>query len=267
MHLDRRSFLGMSVALPFIPKELREGPEPQPIGPIEQYRYILNRFSIESFLPIIVEACHEQQSVFPLEPEVEVSLIRQESLFNPNAISLAGAVGIAQFIPETARNEYGMKVYVTDDYTEGVRLRKLFLEENRKVSAALGNNHFKLVERHKLRADELDKQMETRFVRYKIDLERQIEGTTLAERIALDQRLDPELAIRNGVRHLAEVCRACADRFGGSVRHNVLRGLAAYNAGLGQVFKFDGMPFLFQTIDYVRKIMVMYDQLMSDRKG
>ena len=267
MHIDRRSFLGMSVALPFIPNDLRKGPAPQPVGPVEQYRYILDRFKIDTFLPIIVEACREQQSVFPLEPEVEVSLLRQESLFNPNAISLAGAVGIAQFIPETAQDEYGMKVYVTDDYTEGVRLRGLFLEENRKVSAALRNNDFKLVERHKLRTDELGKQTETRFVRYKIDLEGQIQGTTSAERIALDQRLDPELAIRNGVRHLSEVCRACSDRFGGSVRHNVLRGLAAYNAGLDQVFKFDGMPFLFQTVDYVRKIMVMYDQLMADRKG
>jgi len=51
------------------------------------------------------------------------------------------------------------------------------------------------------------------------------------------------------------------------VRHNVLRGLAAYNTGLDQVFKFDGMPFIFQTVDYVRKIMVMYDQLIDMREA
>ena len=43
--------------------------------------------------------------------------------------------------------------------------------------------------------------------------------------------------------------------------------MAAYNAGLDQVFKFDGMPFIFQTVDYVRKIMVMYDQLIDMRKA
>jgi len=265
--LDRRSFLGMSVALPFLPSELREGPSPEPVGPISQYAYILERFEIESILPIIVEACREQQSVFPLEPEVEVALLRQESLFNPDAISLAGAAGIAQFIPETAENDFGMKVHVTDDYTEGVRLRQPFLAENRKVSAALRENDFKAVEKHKLKTDELGKETETRFVRYRIDLESQIQGATRAERISLDQRLDPDLAIRNGVRYLAKVCRTCSERFGGPPQHNVLRGLAAYNAGLDQVFKFDGLPFLFQTVDYVRKIMVMYDQLMSDRKG
>jgi hypothetical protein len=36
---------------------------------------------------------------------------------------LAGVVGIAQFIPETAQDTFGMQVYVTDDYTEGVFLR------------------------------------------------------------------------------------------------------------------------------------------------
>ena len=68
-------------------------------------------------------------------------------------------------------------------------------------------------------------------------------------------------------KRIAGLCRTCVDRFRGSVRHNVLRGLAAYNAGLDQVFKFDGMPFIFQTVDYVRKIMAMYDQLIDMRKA
>jgi len=68
---------------------------------------------------------------------------------------LAGAVGIAQFIPETAQDTFGMQVYVTDDYTEGVSLRNAFLEENRRVSATLRNNQFKLVEKHKIQADKL----------------------------------------------------------------------------------------------------------------
>ena len=265
-HFDRRSFIGMSVALPFIPRELLDGAPPRPVASFEQYRYILDRYPIEAFLHIIVDECQRQQHVFPLEPEVDVAKLRQESLFDPNAISPAGAVGIAQFIPETAQEQYGMKVYVTEDYTEGVKLRKRFLEENRKVRDALRDNKFTLVKKYKRRADKLGKQTETRFVRYKIDLEGQIAGTSLAERAALDQRLDPELSIRNGIRYLTEVCRACSDRFGGSIRHNVLRGLAAYNAGIDQVFKFDGMPFLFQTVDYVRKIMVMYDQMISARK-
>lgn len=125
---------------------LINGPPPQPVMSFDQYRYILDRYQIDDLLPIIVDACRRQQDVFPLEPEVEVALLRQESLFNLQAISLAGAVGIAQFIPETAQDTFGMQVYVTDDYTEGVSLRNVFLEENRRVSATLRNNQFKLVE-------------------------------------------------------------------------------------------------------------------------
>ena len=102
---------------------LINGPPPQPVMSFDQYRYILDRYQIDDLLPIIVDAWRRQQDVFPLEPEVEVALLRQESLFNPQAISLAGVVGIAQFIPETAQDTFGMQVYVTDDYTEGVFLR------------------------------------------------------------------------------------------------------------------------------------------------
>lgn len=265
MHMDRRTFIGMSVVVPFVPQELINGPAPAPIMALDQYRYILDRYQIDDILPIIVDACRRQQEVFPLEPEVEVALLRQESLFNPQAISLAGAAGIAQFIPETAQETFGMQVYVTEDYTEAVILQDAFLAENRKVSAALRNNQFRQVEAHKIKADEIKAQADQKFIRYKKALEAAVSGRSEAARGALDQRLDPELAIQNGVQYLAELCRTCADHFQGSVRHNVLRGLAAYNAGLDQVFKFDGMPFIFQTVDYVRKIMVMYDQLINLR--
>lgn len=264
--MHRRAFIGMSVVAPFIPRELFDGPAPRPVMTVDQYRYILDRYPIDEFLPIIVDECRRQQEVFPLEPEVEVAKIRQESLFKPTAISLAGAVGIAQFIPETASQDFGMQVYVTKDYTDGVVLRREFNEENRQVSAALRDNKFKLVEQHKLRADALSKRVDEHFLRYKQDLESKIAGVSAAGRAAIDQRLDAELCIRNGIRYLASLCRTCSERFHGSTRHNVLRGLAAYNAGIDQVLKFDGMPFIFQTVDYVRKIMVMYDQMVESRR-
>jgi len=264
--MNRRAFVGMSVAVPFIPRELFDGPPSAPVMTTDKYRYILDLYPIEAYLPMIVDECRRQQEVFPLEPEVEVAKLRQESVFNPSAISLAGAVGIAQFIPETARDQFGMTVYVTKDYTDGVLLRREFNEENRLVTAALRDNKFKLVEQHKLRADALGKRVEEHFIRYKKDLEVRITGAGPAQRAAVDQRLDAELCIRNGIRYLASLCRASSDRFHGSARHNVLRGLAAYNAGLDQVLKFDGIPFIFQTVDYVRKIMVMYDQMVESRR-
>lgn len=264
--MDRRAFLGLSVVVPFIPRHLLEGPPPRPIEPFERYRYILQRFPIQEFLPIIVDECQRQQAVFPLEPEIEVAKLRQESLFKPDAISLAGAAGLAQFLPTTAQERFGMTVYVTRDYTDGVDQQKQFQAETRLVDAALRDNQFKLVQKHKLQADKLGKLATESFIRYKQDLGSRIASVSPAERAGLDQRFDSDLCIRNGVRYLAELCRACADRFKGPDRHNILRGLAAYNSGLDQVFKFDGLPFIFQTVDYVRKIMTLYDQLIEARE-
>ena len=72
-----------------------------------------------------------------------------------------------------------------------------------------------ILEKHKIQADKLKKQTERKFIRYKKDLETEIAKRNSAERIALDQRFDPELVIHNGVQYLAGLCRTCVDRFRG----------------------------------------------------
>lgn len=45
----------------------------------------------------------EQSTAYDFDPLLMLALIRQESLFNPNATSVANALGLAQVIPSTAR--------------------------------------------------------------------------------------------------------------------------------------------------------------------
>ena len=63
---------------------------------------------------------------------------------------------------------------------------------------------------------------------------------------------DPAQSIDGGARELKQAL----DHFGGDVR----LGLAAYNAGIGAVDRFHGVPPYAETQDYVQKVMAYADQ-------
>jgi soluble lytic murein transglycosylase-like protein len=53
----------------------------------------------EAYAPLIQKAAAEHN----IEPDLLTRLLKQESNFNPNALSSAGAMGVAQFMPGTAK--------------------------------------------------------------------------------------------------------------------------------------------------------------------
>jgi soluble lytic murein transglycosylase-like protein len=110
------------------------------------------------------------------------ALVWSESAFRPNAVSRAGAAGLSQLMPATARG--------------------------------LG-----------LRVDS-----------------------------SVDQRFDPELNLNAGARYL----RAQIIRFG-----SVELGLAAYNAGPGNVIRYGGIPPFAETQFYVYIVMRRYAQIVG----
>lgn len=61
------------------------------------------------FLPKIEEACRAEA----LDPSLALALIREETFFRPDALSPAGAVGLMQVMPGTARR-LGMKLEMAD---------------------------------------------------------------------------------------------------------------------------------------------------------
>ncbi len=67
--------------------------------------------------------------------------------------------------------------------------------------------------------------------------------------LRIEDPSDPALNIEAGVRYL----KAMIDKFG-----DVRLGLAAYNAGPGNVVKYNGVPPFRETRDYVARIMALY---------
>jgi hypothetical protein len=69
-------------------------------------------------------------SQYNVDPKLIVSIIRAESNFNPNAISSAGACGLMQLMPQTARMMGVKNIFAPAENIEaGVKYFKQLLEE------------------------------------------------------------------------------------------------------------------------------------------
>ena len=78
-----------------------------------------------------------------------------------------------------------------------------------------------------------------------------------ADALDVDDIYSPEENVNAGVRHL----RWLLDRFDG----DLTMALAAYNAGVQNVLRHDGVPPFPETIAYVRKVLEYYAGIKNDR--
>lgn len=127
---------------------------------------------IEVSKSFIVNAVKKAAAKYKVDEKLVLAIIKQESNFNPNAISSAGAQGLMQLMPATAK------------------------------------------------------------------------------RLGVLNPFDATQNIEGGVKHL----RGLMDRY----RGNVVLALAAYNAGGGNVDKYNGVPPFAETQNYVKKILSNY---------
>lgn len=212
------------------------------------------------YLEMILKASHDFRYIFDIPPEFHIGMLQQESAFNPDAVSTAPAVGIAQFMFYTAKG-MGMKVYSQKDFPELYGMETEIKILNTKVTKAAElamsdyrNNRFDVLQEHKLAADALIREREA--LRYQIYIF-YLENLGRID----DERKKPDVAVPMSFRHLAESARWADKEYRGRQAHSIIRALAVYNSGYGNVRKGNGLPFIQETINYTRKVMINADKL------
>lgn len=249
-----------------------------PSRDIKDYPHITDvipSMNMESYFHIIVDSCADPKkdylSRIPFLIELEASKIWMESRFEWNALSSSGAAGLQQFMEDTAK-EYELTIA---DSPEIQKLKAAISEYKliRNDAEAKTRGLYKLVEPdggditeaslaeiNRLRAEIRDLYT-NRATAYealkaaKAEYVEKINSIPIEQRKEFDARFVPELAIPPGVDHTVKNIMECKAVFGGPVEINVWRGIAAYNAGLGAAKKWQGMPYIQETVYYTRGVI------------
>ncbi len=245
---------------------------------LKDYPHITDVFpydKLSSFFPIVVDACSDPAKNYlakiPFLIELEVCKIWKESSFRWNVISGAAAGGLEQFMEVTAKE---LCLAVAD--SPEIQKLKTAISEYRKLNSDIASRRqalHKIVdtgvealtqdavnEINKLRVEigELNRKLPETYQKLtdsKAEYITKIESMTEEQRAEFDARFVPKLAIPAGVGYLYKGIMECQKAFGGSIEINVWRGVAAYNSGLGNTKRNEGLPFIEETVRYTRVIV------------
>jgi hypothetical protein len=181
-----------------------------------------------------------------------LSLIRQESRFNPRSVSRIGAVGLTQIMPKTAK-ELGMeKIYMPLYLDEA---EALLAEERRQRRDAMGLI-LEITEENKLdvarqartlmqQSRDKNRKRNQIYLRYK----REVLKTNW------DERLHPQKAIEYGFKYFKMMLKA----------HNgdMSLALASYNSGPHRVEQYQGVPPYRETVRFRNNILRYYREYLQ----
>jgi hypothetical protein len=248
----------------------------------------------------VLKGVHEHRRIYPVDPVWIVAQIMAESFFYEFAISSAFAVGVCQFIPETAKG-YGMRMFDPagapmqvrfPEAAESLAVHRQLREELRKskqsyrdycidrgvqlrdVLAAMvegrsipdAEYHLKaLIEQETLESRLREaQQVHIRFLRANFDGRSIFDKDDLAFLAAFDERVTYRIPVMSMVEMMAGALKA---------RHgNILTAASAYNAGpsrtrdTGLYEPFGRIPNINETSTYVSRIVVNHHQI-ADRMG
>ncbi len=193
----------------------------------------------------------QKGSGYPVDLMLFSALIKQESGFNPRAVSQVGAVGLTQIMPQTAKG-LGMKSIFMPSYfndagtfmgrerslrNNAIRLLSVINEENKLKYARRARELMKKSLKFKKRRTEL-------FARYKRELLKN--GT--------DDRLDPRKAIKYGAKYFASMMKM--------QKGDISLALASYNAGPHRIKQYEGIPPYDETVSFRNGVLRYYKDYM-----
>ncbi len=191
-----------------------------------------------------------------LDPLLFLALIRQESQFDPQAVSIVGAAGLTQIMPKTA-TDMGMENVYHPDYFD--RAFSLLQDERKARNEALEalfaitpeNRETKAAESRERMQASLDLRLERQrlFAKYRAELRKQ----------PSDPRLHPEKAVEYGMRYFTGLLH---DQKG-----DISLALASYNAGPHRVTQYKGIPPFGETVRFRNRVLEFYREYLDRLPG
>lgn len=197
-----------------------------------------------------------KDKIYNMNPLLFISLIKNESNFDPLAISSVGAAGLTQIMPKTAK-DLGMKnIYMPAYFVRAGSIMENERKMRRQAMAALfqinGNNRLHFANRARelmQKSLNLGDERANLFSRYSREL--------LQKRT--DDRLQPALAIEYGLRYFSRLMM--------NQNGDISLALASYNAGPHRVQQFKGIPPYKETVRFRNRVLNYYHDYMRKAKG
>jgi len=196
-----------------------------------------------------------KDKIYNFNPLLFISLIRNESDFDPLAISSVGAVGLTQIMPQTAK-DLGMKNIYMPAYF--VRAGSI-MENERKMRRQAMTALFQINGRKNL-----DYARQARELMQKsLNLAEKKAGLLARYRRELlqkgnDDRFQPALAIECGLRYFSGLMM--------KQKGDISLALASYNAGPHRVEQFKGIPPYKETVRFRNRVLNYYQDYMLKAK-
>jgi soluble lytic murein transglycosylase-like protein len=239
---------------------------------------------LERIVAGVFEGVRASLAVHPVDPLLVLSLLYNESRFKPTVISPAGAVGIAQFMPDTAL-EYGLAPIGRYDLWERYRDVKGRQREEKARRLAAFRARFGVSRvdaaaaiEHALATGDLavlraftaievpDEETEAALAAYRDGLDQAFAPHDFfGQGAASLQAIDARVGYQAVTRAVAYIAQRLAENAG-----MITSAVAAYNAGPGAVrvanpqsvlHRYGDVPALAETVRYVQRILAVYSDL------
>lgn len=187
------------------------------------------------------------ESGLAVDPLLFLALMKQESRFDPRAVSNVGAAGLTQIMPRTAVG-LGMRNIFLPAYFE--HAGDLLAREGRLRAKALRLIDGMTPENMRTRALRARTLMQESLAvrRKRAELYERYRRELLTR--AKDDRLDPEKAVSYGLRYFAAQLKR--------QKGDISLALAAYNAGPHRVNRYGGIPPFEETVCFRNSVLAFY---------
>jgi hypothetical protein len=239
---------------------------------------------VAELIATVFAGVKDNLAVQPVDPLLIVSLLYNESRFSPLAMSPTGALGMAQFMPETALS-YGLspvaRMATWENFRETQRRERAARAANQRafldrygiasfsaatvISAALATKDLQVLAAYQELVDAERREqavLEDYLNELRNDLERyDFFGDGRAALVSMDARIG-YAAVAAAVVYIA---RRFAENSGMATS-----AIAAYNAGPASVlernprsvlYKYGNLPAYPETVLYLQRVMVVYTRL------